>query len=36
VLQGIDLEQLASFIDRPRTSVSIREYRDALDAASRA
>jgi len=27
---GIDLEQLASFIDRPTTSRAIREYREAL------
>jgi Uma2 family endonuclease len=29
-LAGIDLDQLASFLDRPTTSQSIREYRDAL------
>ncbi len=27
---GIDLTQLASFLDRPTTSQSIREYRAAL------
>lgn len=30
VLQGIDLEELASFLDRPTTSRSIRDYRAAL------
>lgn len=30
VLRGIDLEQLASFIDRPTTSRAIRDYRAAL------
>lgn len=29
-LPGIDLDQLASFIDRPTTSAAIREYRDAI------
>ncbi len=29
-LPGIDLEQLASFVDRPTTSEAIREYRAAL------
>jgi Uma2 family endonuclease len=31
-LPGIDLAELASFIDRPTTSRAIREYRDALSA----
>jgi Uma2 family endonuclease len=31
-LPGIDLEQLASFLDRPMTSQAIREYREALRA----
>jgi Uma2 family endonuclease len=31
-LPGIDLEQLASFLDRPTTSQAIRDYRDALRA----
>ncbi|MBI5496601.1 MAG: Uma2 family endonuclease [Deltaproteobacteria bacterium] len=35
VLAGIDLEQLASFLDRPSTSQAIREYREALRTASR-
>ena len=30
VLPGIDLRQLAEFLDRPTTSAAIREYRDAL------
>jgi len=30
VLRGIDLEELASFIDRPTTSRAIRDYRAAL------
>jgi len=30
VLPGLDLDQLASFIDRPTTSQAIRDYRDAL------
>jgi Uma2 family endonuclease len=30
VLRGVDLEQLASFIDRPTTSRAIRDYRAAL------
>lgn len=30
VLKGIDLAQLASFLDRPTTSQAIREYRAAL------
>jgi len=30
VLRGIDLEQLANFIDRPTTSRAIRDYRAAL------
>jgi Uma2 family endonuclease len=30
VLRGIDLEQLASFVDRPTTSRAIRDYRAAL------
>lgn len=29
-LPGIDLEQLASFLDRPTASAAIREYREAL------
>ena len=29
-LEGIDLEQLASFLDRPTTSQAIRDYRTAL------
>jgi Uma2 family endonuclease len=33
-LAGIDLDQLAGFIDRPTTSQSIREYRAALRDAS--
>jgi hypothetical protein len=33
-LAGIDLEQLASFLDRVTTSQAIREYRDALRAGS--
>lgn len=32
VLPGIDLRQLASFLDRPTTSAAIREYRAALEA----
>ena len=31
VLRGIDLDQLASFLDRPTTSRAIRDYRVALD-----
>lgn len=31
-LRALDLVQLASFLDRPRTSQAIREYRDALRA----
>jgi hypothetical protein len=31
-LPGIDLEQLASFLDRPTASAAIREYRAALRA----
>jgi Uma2 family endonuclease len=31
-LQGIDLAELASFLDRPTTSAAIRAYRDALRA----
>jgi Uma2 family endonuclease len=31
-LPGIDLEQLAGFLDRPTTSAAIREYRAALQA----
>jgi Uma2 family endonuclease len=31
-LSGIDLEQLAGFLDRPVTSQAIREYREALEA----
>src|SRR5262245_13513212 len=34
-LPGIDLDQLAQFIDRPTTSQAIREYRAALRKASR-
>jgi len=30
VLRGIDLEQLATFLDRPTTSRAIRDYRNAL------
>jgi Uma2 family endonuclease len=30
VLRGIDLEQLANFLDRPTTSRAIRDYRNAL------
>jgi len=30
VLPRIDLEQLASFVDRPTTSAAVREYRAAL------
>lgn len=30
VLVGIDLDQLASFVDRPTTSQAIRDYRSAL------
>ena len=30
VLKGLDLEQLASFLDRPTTSQAIRDYRAAL------
>jgi Uma2 family endonuclease len=30
VLPGIDLDQLAAFLDRPTTSAAIREYRDAI------
>jgi hypothetical protein len=33
VLPGIDLDQLASFLDRQSTSAAIREYRAALKAA---
>jgi Uma2 family endonuclease len=36
VLPGIDLDQLASFLDRPTTSQAMREYRAALEAARRA
>jgi hypothetical protein len=32
-LPGIDLVQLASYLDRPSASQSIREYRAALTAA---
>ena len=32
VLPGIDLEQLASFLDRPTTSQAIRDYRAGRDA----
>ncbi|HEU4617131.1 MAG TPA: Uma2 family endonuclease [Gammaproteobacteria bacterium] len=32
VLPGIDLEQLASFLDRPTTSAAIVEYRRAVEA----
>lgn len=31
VLPGLDLEHLASFVDRPSASQSVREYRAALD-----
>jgi Uma2 family endonuclease len=31
-LPGIDLDQLAGFLDRPTTSAAIRDYRDALRA----
>lgn len=31
ILPGIDLEQLASFLDRPTTSQAIRDYRAALE-----
>lgn len=34
VLPGIDLEQLANFLDRPTASEAIREYRAALRAAA--
>jgi Uma2 family endonuclease len=30
VLAGIDLDQLATFLDRPTTSQAMREYRDAV------
>lgn len=30
VLPGIDVDQLASYLDRPTTSAAIRDYRDAL------
>lgn len=32
VLPGIDVAELATFLDRPTTSAAIREYRDALRA----
>jgi hypothetical protein len=32
VLPGIDLAQLASFLDRPSASQAMREYRAALSA----
>ena len=32
-LPGIDLEQLASFLDRPKMTQAVREYRAALEAA---
>jgi Uma2 family endonuclease len=32
VLRGIDLDELARFVDRPTTSAAIREYRSALQA----
>jgi Uma2 family endonuclease len=35
VLPGIDLDQLASFLDRPTTSQAMRDYRAALEAAGR-
>jgi hypothetical protein len=30
VLPGIDLDQLASYLDRPTSSAAIRDYHDAL------
>ena len=33
-LPGIDLAQLAGFLDRPTTSAAMRDYRDALRAAT--
>ncbi|MBI3181674.1 MAG: Uma2 family endonuclease [Myxococcales bacterium] len=35
VLPGIDLDELASFLDRPTTSQAIRDYRAALQARKR-
>jgi hypothetical protein len=32
VLAGIDLPELARYLDRPKTSAAIRDYRDALRA----
>lgn len=35
VLPGLDLSELAQYLDRPTTSQSIRDYRSALEARKR-